>query len=133
MSKQPSSPPPGDKATPTAPPPPPSWRHWLWPIALAAMLVLYFLLPSIAATGPVTLNYSQFQAKASNHQIKTAQISSPSNGSNTTITGTLKNGNDFETVGPPQTSGLGNQLRADGATVTYSMPGSSLGGILLYL
>ncbi len=97
------------------------------------MLVLYFLLPSIAATGPVTLNYSQFQAKASNHQIKTAQISSPSNGSNTTITGTLKNGNDFETVGPPQTSGLGNQLRADGATVTYSMPGSSLGGILLYL
>jgi cell division protease FtsH len=133
MSKLPSSPPPGDKATPTAPPPPPSWRHWLWPIALAATLVLYFFLPSIAGPGPVTLNYSKFQADASNHQIKTVQIANTSNGSNTTITGTLKNGKDFGTVGPPDTSALASQLKADGATVSYSMPSSSLGGILLYL
>ncbi|HET7018538.1 MAG TPA: ATP-dependent zinc metalloprotease FtsH [Streptosporangiaceae bacterium] len=133
MSKQPSSPPPGDKASPTAPPPPPSWRHWLWPIALIAMLVLYFFLPSVVNTSPVTLNYSTFQVKANNHQIKTVQFNNTSNGSNTTITGTLKNGDDFETVGPSDTSALANQLRADGATVSYSMPGSSLGGILLYL
>ncbi|HXS62480.1 MAG TPA: ATP-dependent zinc metalloprotease FtsH [Streptosporangiaceae bacterium] len=133
MSKQPTSPPPGDKASPTAPPPPPSWRHWLWPVALIAMLVLYLFLPGIVNTSPVTLNYSTFQAKASNHQIKTVQFSNSSNGSNTTITGTLKNGNDFETVGPADTSALATALKADGATVSYSMPSSSLGGILLYL
>jgi cell division protease FtsH len=133
MSKQPSSPPPGDKATPTAPPPPPGWRHWLWPIALIAMLALYFFLPGVVNTSTVTLNYSQFQTDASNNKIKTVQIANTSNGSNATITGTLKNGKNFETVGPPDTSALANQLRADGATVSYSMPSSSLGGILLYL
>ncbi len=45
MSKQPSAPPPGDKPAATAPPPPPSWRHWLWPAALLAALVLFLLLP----------------------------------------------------------------------------------------
>ncbi len=133
MSKQPSSPPPGDKATPTAPPPPPGWRHWLWPIALAAMLALYFFLPGVVNTTTVTLNYSQFQTDASNHKIKTVQIANSSNGSNTTITGTLKNGKNYETVGPSDTSALASQLKADGATVSYSMPSSSLGGTLLYL
>ncbi|HEY3904985.1 MAG TPA: ATP-dependent zinc metalloprotease FtsH [Streptosporangiaceae bacterium] len=133
MSKQPSSPPPGDKATPTAPPPPPGWRHWLWPVALIAMLALYFFLPGVVNTSTVTLNYSQFQSDASNSKIKTVQIANTSNGSNTTITGTLKDGKNFETVGPPDTSALASQLKADGATVSYSMPSSSLGGILLYV
>src|SRR6266702_5164021 len=106
MSKQPSSPPPGDKPAPTAPPPPPAWRHWLWPVALVAMLALYFFLPGINSTSTVTLSYSAFLSKASSHQVKTVQIGSPSSGSNTSITGTLTNGKDFTTVGPPDTSGL---------------------------
>ncbi len=133
MSKQPSSPPPGDKPMPTAPPPPPGWRHWLWPIALIVMLALYFFLPGIGSTGTVTLSYSQFLSDAAGHQVKTVEVSSPSNGSNTTITGTLKNGKNFTTVGPPDTYSLANQLRADGADVNLSAPSSSLGGVLLYL
>jgi cell division protease FtsH len=133
MSKQPSSPPPGDKPMPTAPPPPPGWRHWLWPIALMVMLALYLFLPGISSTGTVTLSYSQFLSDAAGHQVKTVEVSSPSNGSNTTITGTLKNGKNFTTVGPPDTYSLANQLRADGADVNLSAPSSSLGGVLLYL
>src|SRR5580658_1680679 len=133
MSKQPSSPPPGDKPVPTAPPPPPGWRHWLWPIALIVMLGLYFFLPGIASTTTETLSYSQFQTDAASHQVKTVQLSSPSNGSNTTITGALRNGKNFATVGPPDTSALSTQLKADGAAVTYSTPSSSLGSTLLYL
>ncbi|HUD35550.1 MAG TPA: ATP-dependent zinc metalloprotease FtsH [Streptosporangiaceae bacterium] len=133
MSKQPSSPPPGDKPVPTAPPPPPGWRHWLWPIALIVMLGLYFFLPGIVSTTTETLSYSQFQTDAASHQVKTVQLSSPSNGGNTTITGALHNGKNFATVGPPDTSALSTQLKADGATVTYSTPSSSLGSTLLYL
>jgi len=42
MSKQPSSPPPGDRPAGQAPPPPPGWRHWLWPVALFASLLLFY-------------------------------------------------------------------------------------------
>jgi cell division protease FtsH len=133
MSKKPIPPPLGDKPTPTAPPPPPGWRHWLWPIALVAMLALYFFLPGIAATSTVTLSYSQFQTDAASHQVKTVQFGSPSNGSNTTITGTLRSGKDFTTIGPSDTALLASQLRTDGAAVTYSPQSSSLSGILLEL
>jgi cell division protease FtsH len=132
MSKQPSSPPPGDKPVPTAPPPPPAWRHWLWPIALIATLALYFFLPGLAGPQPVSLSYSSFLAKASSHQVKTVEIGSPSNGSNTAITGTLKKDNKaFTTTGPPDTSGLATTLRSEGATVTYNQPGTSFGTELL--
>ncbi|MGI9007194.1 MAG: ATP-dependent zinc metalloprotease FtsH [Streptosporangiaceae bacterium] len=133
MSKQPSSPPPGDKPAPTAPPPPPAWRHWLWPIALVAMLALYFFLPGIHTSTPVSLPYSSFLDKAASRQIKTVQIGSPSSGSNTNITGTLGNGTSFTTVGPPDTSALTTTLRADGVkSVTYSQASSGLGTELLY-
>src|SRR5580692_9787140 len=99
MSKRSIPPPPGDKPSPTAPPPPPGWRHWLWPIALIVMLALYLFLPGIASSNP-PLTYSAFQTDAANHQIKTVEIGSPANGSNATISGTLKNGKSFTTVGP---------------------------------
>ena len=44
MTKQSKPAPPGAKPTPTAPPPPPGWRHWLWPLALLAALVLFLFL-----------------------------------------------------------------------------------------
>ncbi len=131
MSKQPSSPPPGDKPVPTAPPPPPAWRHWLWPIALLVTLALYFILPGLTGAQPVSLSYSSLLAKASSHDIKTAQIGSPTNGSNTTITGTLKDGKTFTTTAGPDTSALAATLRSDGASVTYDEPGASFGTVLI--
>ncbi|HVB43345.1 MAG TPA: ATP-dependent zinc metalloprotease FtsH [Streptosporangiaceae bacterium] len=133
MSKQPSSPPPGDKPSPTAPPPPPAWRHWVWPIALLAMLALYFLLPGLRSGSTVTLDYSQFITRVSQHQVKTVDIGSSSSGANKTITGTLKDGKNFTTVGPPDTTALSDRLQKDGISNSYSLSSPSLGTSLLYL
>src|SRR5215467_6807554 len=100
MSKQPSSPPPGDRPAGQAPPPPPGWRHWLWPVALFASLLLFIFLPGINVSQPVSLNYSQFIADASAHKVKTVNFGNGSNGSNTVATGTLTNGTSYTTVIP---------------------------------
>jgi cell division protease FtsH len=136
MSKQQQSNPPphGDKPNPTAPPPPPAWRHWLWPIALLATVVLYLFLPGIHYTQPVSLSYSQFIADASAHKIKTVEFGSGSSGSNTPTTGELTSGESYTTVipGPPSPQ-LSQQLTADGVkTVTAAAPSSGLGTDLLY-
>ena len=134
MSKQPASPPPGDRPTKPAPPPPPSWRYWLWPLALLATIVLYIFLPAIHAPSPVNLNFSQFESRAAAHQIKTANIQNSANGSNTVATGDLTNGKTYTTVIPGQpTTALNNQLKADGLNPNYSPPSSGLGSVLLSL
>ncbi len=134
MSKQPSAPPPGDKPTPTAPPPPPTWRHWLWPIALVATLALYFLLPSINNTSTVTLSYSQFISAATQHRVKDVTFDSSSNGGNTPASGTLTNGKSYTTVIPGSpTTQLANQLRTDGVkSVDASASSAGLGTEILY-
>jgi cell division protease FtsH len=134
MSKQPKSPPPGDKSHPTAPPPPPAWRHWLWPIALLATVLLYIFLPGISVKTPVSLDYSQFIADAGAHKIKTVDFANGSSGSNTPVTGTLSNGQSYTTVIPGQpTTALTSQLTADGVkSVTAAAPSSGLGSDLLY-
>ena len=96
MSKQPASPPPGDRPVNSAPPPPPSWRFWLWPLALLATIVLYIFLPAIHAPAPVNLNFSQFQSQAAAQKVTTAEFGNSSNGSNTTVTGKLKNGKVYD-------------------------------------
>ncbi|MDR2985936.1 MAG: ATP-dependent metallopeptidase FtsH/Yme1/Tma family protein, partial [Nocardiopsaceae bacterium] len=133
MSKQPSAPPPGDRPSPSAPPPPPSWRHWLWPIALIATLGLYFLLPSINNNNTVTLTYSQFISSASQNKVKDITFESSSNGGNTGASGTLTNGKDYTTVipGSPSTQ-LANQLRDDGVKVQASASSPGLGTEILY-
>ena len=134
MSKQPNPPPPGDKPIRTAPPPPPAWRHWLWPLALVAVVLLYILLPGINVNTPVSLSYSQFIADASAHKIKTVDFGNGASGSNTTATGTLTNGKEYTTVIPGQpTTALSQQLSADGVkSVTATPPSSGLGTELLY-
>ncbi len=134
MSKQPNPPPPGDKPVPTAPPPPPAWRHWLWPIALLATVLLYLFLPGIHVNEPVSLSYSQFISDASAHKIKTVDFGNGASGSNTTATGELTSGQSYTTVIPgPPTPQLSQQLTADGVkTVTASPPSSGLGTDLLY-
>jgi cell division protease FtsH len=134
MSKQPSSPPPGDRPARQAPPPPPGWRHWLWPIALLASLLLFIFLPGINVRQPVSLSYSQFIADASAHKVKTVNFGNGSSGSNTVATGTLTNGTSYTTVIPGGAStALSQQLSADGVkTVTASPPSSGVGSVLLY-
>ncbi|MDX6394521.1 MAG: cell division protease FtsH [Streptosporangiaceae bacterium] len=133
MSKQPTSPPPGDKPVPTAPPPPPAWRHWLWPAALLVMVVLYLFLPAIHGTQTVSLTYSQFISDANAHKVKDVTFQSSNNGSNTTVTGTLTSGKSFTTVIPGQpTSTLSSQLTADGVKSVTALPsGASFGTQLL--
>src|SRR6266702_5019839 len=134
MSKQPNPPPPGDKPIRTAPPPPPAWRHWLWPLALVAVVLLYILLPGINVNTPVSLSYSQFIADASAHKIKTVDFGNGASGSNTTANGVLTNGKSYTTVIPGQpTTALSQQLSADGVkSVTAQAPSSGLGTDVLY-
>jgi cell division protease FtsH len=129
MSKQPIPPPPGDKPVPTAPPPPPPWRHWLWPIAIVAMLALYFFLPGFSAGSTVTLPYSQFITDVHQHKVKDVVFASGSSGANTAASGTLTNGKAYTTVIPGQpTTQLAEQLRADGVNpITASQSSPSFG------
>src|SRR5216684_2890029 len=133
MSKQPTAPPPGDRPVPTAPPPPPGWRHWLWPAALLAMVVLFLILPAFHTSRPVSLTYSQFISDANARKIKDVTFGSSANGSNTTVTGTLSDGKTFTTVIPGQpTTAFSAQLAADGVKTVTALPaGASLGAQLL--
>jgi cell division protease FtsH len=134
MSKQPNPPPPGDKPVPTAPPPPPGWRHWLWPIALLAVIALYLFLPGINVKTPVSLSYSQFITDASAHKVKTVSFASGSSGANTPASGDLTNGSSYTTVIPGSpTPALTQQLSTDGVkTISAQAPSSGLGTDLLY-
>ncbi len=133
MSKKPLAPPPGDKPVRTAPPPPPSWRHWLWLLAL--VIALLYILPSFVHTTPQTqLNYTQFVRYVSAHKIKTATVPSPASAdANVTITGTLTDGHDFSVVTPyiAPGSSLDTSMRSAGVAVTYEAAGSSIGPVLL--
>ena len=87
MSKQANPPPPGDKPTGSAPPPPPSWRNWIWPIGIFAILILFYVLPTRSPS--TSLTYSQFISDVSAHKVKSVELSGSVGG---TSTGTLTEG-----------------------------------------
>jgi cell division protease FtsH len=134
MSKQQKPPPPGDKPVGSAPPPPPTWRHWLWPIGLLAVVLLYIFLPGISVHTPVSLSYTQFTADVHAHKIKTVDFANGASGSNTPVSGQLTNGNSYTTVIPGSASPqFSQQLAADGVkTVTATPPSSGIGTDILY-
>jgi cell division protease FtsH len=137
MSKQPAPPPPGGgRPVPTAPPSPPAWRHVLW-LLVVLVLAAYLLVPGLLHTSSVkTLTYSQFLSDVSGHQVKTANIPSPSSANaNVTVTGTLTGGKSYQTVTPsiPAGSALENKLIHAGVAITNEAPGSSIGGTILSL
>jgi len=134
MSKQANPPPQGDRPGQGAPPPPPSWRHWLWPIALLAVVLLYIFLPGINIRSPVSLSYSQFITDASAHKIKTVNFGNGASGGNTPASGQLTSGTQYTTVIPgPASPTLSQQLSKDGVkTVTASAPSSGIGTDILY-
>jgi cell division protease FtsH len=126
VTKRATPPPPGDKPAPSAPPPPPAWRHWLWPIALLAFLVLWLVLPTLH-TNSVSLNYSQFLSKVSSHEVKTVTLDSNGHAS-----GTLKDGSSYETVIPSQAGQpLLDDLQAADVQIKATTPGPSFGSEVL--
>ncbi len=96
-------------------------------------MALWFFLPSLTSPKNQNLTYPRFQTELAQHQIKTVELGSVENGANTPITGTLKNGNTFTTVGPPNTPTLFSQIKAQGVTPSFGSQGTGLGGELLYL
>ena len=127
MTKQATPPPTPDKGTPTAPPPPPPWRHYLWLVALAIFVLLYFLLPATRAAKPVTLNYSQFLHEVSAKKVKTVTLQSDGSAS-----GTLANGSQYTTVVPGLAGqGLLDQLQRDDVQITAAATGTSFGSEVL--
>jgi cell division protease FtsH len=133
MSKQSKPPPPGDKPTPTAPPPPPGWRHWLWPLALIAALVLFLFLPRFGGITTVNLSYSTFISDVQANKVKTFTLDN-STGSTAPATGTLKNGKNYTTVVPLPFAGtpLETTLQKSDVEINAAAPSSGLGTELLY-
>jgi len=130
MSKQASPPPAGDTPKPTAPPPPPRWRNWIWPIMILAILMLfYFLRPPSNTTN---LTYSEFLSDVAAHQVKTVELANPAGG---TSTGTLKNGDSFTVVIPPQAGqDLLTELQSNNVQVSSAASGEGFGTeLLIYL
>jgi len=126
VTKQANPPPPGDKPAPSAPPSPPRWRHWLWPVAILAFLLLWLVLPTVH-TNEVSLSYSQFLSKVDSQQVKTITL-----GANGDASGTLKNGTTYNTVIPSQAGQqFLNDLQTANVQITAKPPGPSFGSEVL--
>ena len=129
MSKQASTPPPGDKPTPgKTPPPPPAWRHSLLPLALIVAFFLWIFLSPLHGTSSTNLTFTQFQNDLTAKTVKTVNIPQGTG----TASGTLKNGTNFTVTLPsPQPDSLATELTASGAATSYSAPSSGFGSELL--
>ena len=129
MTKPASPPVAGGKPVPSAPPPPPSWRHWLWVVAVAAFVLLFFVLPATRMTRPVNLTYSQFVRDVAANKVSTVTLN-PSG----SATGLLKDGHHY-TVVIPQTPSPGasllDQLQHNKVQVTATTTGPSFGSQVL--
>jgi cell division protease FtsH len=134
MSKQPNPGQPGDRPAGSAPPPPPGWRHWLWPLALLAALVLFLVLPRVSVGTPtVNLTYSAFLKDVNAHKIKTFTLDN-STGSTAPATGKLTNGNNYTTVVPLPFAGtpLETTLQKANVQIEASPPSAGIGTQVLY-
>ena len=127
MTKQVNAPPTSDKGAPVAPLPPPAWRHYLWVIAVAMFIFLYFVVPATKIRNPVTLNYSQFLSDVSAHKVKTVTIATTGSAS-----GTLSNGSGYTTAIPPQAGqAFLNELQANGVQIAAQTTETSFGSEVL--
>ncbi len=123
MTKPAGAPSTQDKGTPTAPPAPSPLRHYLWLIALAIFIILFFFVPATSRQPQVTLSYSKFLSDVAAHQVKTVTIETTG-----AATGTLHNGKGYTTAIPPQAGqALLNELRADGVQITAATTATSFG------
>jgi cell division protease FtsH len=124
MSKQATSPATRDKGAQVAPPQPPWWRHYLWLIALAIFIVIFYVLPAVESTTQLT--YSQFLSDVSAHKVTSVTLNSDQS-----ATGTLANGDQFTTAVPTQAGqAFLTELQQDGVQITAGTS-SSLGSDIL--
>jgi cell division protease FtsH len=129
MTKRAASPPTQDKGVPIAPPTPPWWRHYLWLIALAIFIVLFYVLPATQSTGETTLTYSQFMSDVAAHKVKTVTLNTDSS-----ATGTLSNGDQYTTAIPTQAGQeFLDELATDGVQVTAETSGDLGSDILTWI
>ncbi len=68
------------------------------PIGLLIAFFLWLWLPAIHSTPTTSLTYSQFLTNVQLHKVKTVDIAQPGGTSN----GTLKSGENYTVVIPPQ-------------------------------
>src|SRR5690349_23087566 len=111
-SAKPREPGAGQKSQGPAPPPPPAWRNWLIVVGIAATMLLLFL---PLGRNSSELNYSQFVDKVKANEVKTATID-PNGG----VTGTLTNGDNYQTQIPTalQDASLSKLLQEHDVEVT---------------
>ena len=129
MTKQASAPPTRDKGTPVAAPVPPWWRHYLWLVAIAIFIVLFYVLPGAQSASQVTLNYSHFLSDVSAHKVKTVTINTDGSAD-----GALSNGDQYTTAIPPQAAQpLLDELQQDGVQITAETSSSVGSDILTWI
>ena len=118
-SAKPRDPGAGPKSQGPAPAPPPAWRNWLIVIGIAAT-VLLLLLPRGSKSSELT--YTQFVNKVKAGQVKTATIDADGG-----VTGTLTNGDNYESQIPValQDNGLSQLLQEHGVEITATGPQTS--------
>jgi cell division protease FtsH len=130
VSKQAATPPPSDKppgGSQPPPPPPPAWRHWLLPIGLLIVFVLWLVLPFHAGS-TTSLNATQFTNDVTAHKVKTVDIPQGTG----TSTGMLTNGTSYTVNLPsPPSQTLQNQLQAANVQVSYSASSPGFGSEVL--
>ncbi len=127
MTRNASSPPTPEKGAPTAQPPPPQWRHWLWLIALALFVVLFFFTPATKPTPTVSLSFTKFLNDVSAHKVKNITITTSGSAS-----GTLRNGNDYTTTIPPQAGeNFLSGLESSGVQISATSSGTSFADTVL--
>jgi len=116
-----------DRGTPTAPPPPSALRHYLWLVAIATFVLLFFLVPATSRQTQVTLNYSKFLSDVAAHKVKTVTLETTGAAS-----GNLRNGDKYTTAIPPQAGqALLDELRQDKVQITAETTGTSFGADVL--
>ena len=127
MSRNALPPPTNDRGVPTAPNPPPAWRHFLWLIALALFVLLFFFMPATKPKPTVSLTFTQFLHDVSIHKVKTVTI-----GTGGSASGTFHNGNNYTTVVPPQAGGgFLSDLEASGVEISATSSSTSFGSEVL--
>jgi cell division protease FtsH len=98
-------------------------RHYLWLVAVATFVILFFFVPATSRQTQVTLNYSKFLSDVTAHNVKTVTLETTGAAS-----GNLRNGDKYTTAIPPQAGqALLDELRHDHVQITAATTGTSFG------
>ncbi|MEX5706736.1 ATP-dependent zinc metalloprotease FtsH [Parafrankia sp. FMc6] len=119
--------PPKDTPPKPAPPPMPGWRRFLIPVGLLVTVML-LIAPSLFATQPDSLAYSDFVGRVDSGVVRSVTIDDRGG-----VDGTLTDGTDFTTQIPTalDTTALERQLAAKKVQITATRTGTSFWSVVL--